>query len=258
MALQSLNPSSSTFWKIIIDQKLNWTSHVNRAGQMLGSLWWMVYFLTPQGLSIIYKAEIRGEMEYYSLVHVPAASTALKTTWYHPGQISPHSIDIYIIHCWCRVAAMCTINNMYSSYSTKFIWQHFAKLWAGTYEPAGFPPGCAPSWLEKYHRFFIVAESKFWKILPYNCESTLTKRTAAVQEGRSSSTQDLWGRAINANLANQDPHSVNWMNLFLFHTLLSHWSFGRWFNTFKYTPRLLIVQGEQREWQWFFLSSGLF
>eukprot|EP00061_Rhincodon_typus_P002842 g18625.t1 len=55
----------------IIDQKLNWTHHMNRvatrAGQKLGILQQVTHLRTPQILSAIYKAQVRSVMEYSPL-----------------------------------------------------------------------------------------------------------------------------------------------------------------------------------------------
>eukprot|EP00061_Rhincodon_typus_P001417 g14742.t1 len=54
-----------------IDQKLNWTHHINtvatRAGQKLGILRQVTHLLTPKNLPTIYKAQVRSVMEYSPL-----------------------------------------------------------------------------------------------------------------------------------------------------------------------------------------------
>eukprot|EP00061_Rhincodon_typus_P019208 g9890.t1 len=49
---------------VAIDQKLNWTHHINtvatRAAQKLGILRRVTHLLTPQSLSTIYKAQVRS------------------------------------------------------------------------------------------------------------------------------------------------------------------------------------------------------
>ncbi|XP_078426247.1 3'-5' exoribonuclease 1 isoform X3 [Cetorhinus maximus] len=61
-----------------IDQKLNWTSHINtvatRAGQRLGILQRVTHHLTPQNLPTIYKEETRSVMEYSPLAWVKQRS----------------------------------------------------------------------------------------------------------------------------------------------------------------------------------------
>ena len=67
---------------ITIDQKLNWTHHINtmatRAGQRLGILQRVTHLLTPQSLSTSYKAQDRNAMEYSPLAWMGAAPTTLK------------------------------------------------------------------------------------------------------------------------------------------------------------------------------------
>ena len=67
---------------VTIDQKLNWTHHINtvatRAGQRLGILWRVTHLLTPQSLSTIYKAQVRSVMEYSPLAWMGASPTTLK------------------------------------------------------------------------------------------------------------------------------------------------------------------------------------
>lgn len=54
-----------------IDQKLDWINHVDtistRVGQTLDILWWVTRLLTPQSLSIIYKAQIRSVIDLTSI-----------------------------------------------------------------------------------------------------------------------------------------------------------------------------------------------
>ena len=67
---------------VTIDQKLNWTSHINtmapRTGQRLGILQRITHLLIPQRLSTIYKNEVRNVMEYSPFAWMSPAPTTLK------------------------------------------------------------------------------------------------------------------------------------------------------------------------------------